>query len=478
VSDASTSNAYKNDLAAALERARGRADSYVQELAEFVRIPSVSTDEKHGGDIAAGAEWLAERVRRAGVPDVRIMPTAGHPVVVGRWHAAPGAPTVVIYGHYDVQPPEPLELWNSPPFEPEVRDGKLYGRGASDDKAGVLSALYAVEASAAATGAPPLNVTFMFEGEEEVGSPNLVPFIRENKELFEADLAISADGGIFDVGVPSLTVGSRGLTGVEVTVKGANADLHSGMYGGAVANPLMALSHIVSSLQDQDGLVQVEGFYDGIPELTPDEREAISSVPQVEGELASLGLEGWWGDPDYTPDERRVVRPTLEINGMWGGYQGSGIKTVLPSEAFAKITCRLVEGQDPEEVARKLERHILASAPKGVTVNVRKLPGNGRAYRMPLDLKVLEVAGEAMEATFGRKPFPVWTGGTVPVAEQFVSELGIWCLYFAFGEPDNGLHAPNEFYRVDTLQKGVEATVRLFYGLAADPGAVERPTEV
>ncbi|MFA5595600.1 MAG: dipeptidase [Trueperaceae bacterium] len=463
---------------AALEAARGRADSYVQELADFVRIPSVSTDTKHADDMTRAAEWLAERVRRAGVPDVNIMPTAGYPVVVGRWHAAPGAPTVVIYGHYDVQPPEPLELWKSAPFEPELRDGKLYGRGASDDKAGVLSAVYAVEAAAAATGAPPINVTFMFEGEEEVGSPNLVPFIRANKELFAADLAISADGGIFDVGVPSLTVGSRGLTGVEVSVKGANADLHSGMYGGAVANPIMALSHILSSLQDENGVVQVAGFYDGIPELTPAERQAIDSVPKVEGELESLGLQEWWGDPAYTPDERRVVRPTLEVNGMWGGYQGAGIKTVLPSEAFAKITCRLVQGQDPAEVADKLSQHILAAAPAGVSVNVRKLPGNGRAYQMPLDLTVLDLAGDAMEATFGQRPFPVWTGGTVPVAEQFVSELGIWCLYFAFGEPDNGLHAPNEFYRVKTLHQGVEATIRLFFGLAENPAALQSPAEV
>jgi acetylornithine deacetylase/succinyl-diaminopimelate desuccinylase-like protein len=275
--------------------------------------------------------------------------------------------------------------------------------------------------------------------------------------------------------VPSLTVGSRGLTGVEVSVKGANADLHSGMYGGAVANPLMALSHIVSSLQDENGVVQVAGFYDGIPELAPDERQAIDAVPKVAGELESLGLSEWWGDPAFTPDERRVVRPTLEVNGMWGGYQGPGIKTVLPSEAFAKITCRLVRGQDPADVAEKVARHIRNAAPKGVTVTVNKLPGDGRAYQMPLDLKVLEVAGTAMEETFGLKPFPVWTGGTVPVAEQFVSELGIWCLYFAFGEPDNGLHAPNEFYRVKTLQQGVEATVRLMYGLAADPAAVERP---
>lgn len=474
MSDASETN-QSSALAAALEVAQNSADTYVDQLAEFVRIPSVSTDATRVGDIAAAAQWLAQRVRSAGVPDVRVLPTAGHPVVVGRWHAAPGAPTVVIYGHYDVQPPEPLELWDSPPFEPELRDGKLYGRGASDDKAGVLSAVYAVEAAAAASGAPPINVTFMFEGEEEVGSPNLVPFLREHADLLAADLAISADGGIFGVGVPSLTVGSRGLTGVEVSVKSANADLHSGMYGGAVANPLMALSHIVSTLQDQNGVVQVAGFYDGIPALSQDERAAIASVPQVEGELGSLGLSEWWGDPDFTPDERRVVRPTLEINGMWGGYQGPGIKTVLPSEAHAKITCRLVEGQDPDDVAAKLTAHIKGAAPSGVTVSVKQLAGKGRAYQMPLDLKVLELASDAMETTFGLRPFPVWTGGTVPVAEQFVSELGVWCLYFAFGEPDNGLHAPNEFYRVKTLRQGVEANIRLFFALAADPGALQKP---
>ncbi len=474
MSDASASQ-LETARDAALASARQRADSYVQELAEFVRIPSVSTTSEHAPDMARAADWLADRMRRAGVPDVRVMPTAGHPVVVGRWHAAPGAPTVVVYGHYDVQPPEPLELWESPPFEPELRDGKLYGRGASDDKAGVLTALYAVEAAAAATGAPPINVTFMIEGEEEVGSPNLVPFIRENKELFAADLAISADGGIFGVGVPSLTVGSRGLTGVEVTVQGANADLHSGMYGGAVANPLMALSHMLSSLQDENGVVQVAGFYDGIPPLSADERAAIDAVPKVEGELEGLGLEEWWGDPAFTPDERRLVRPTLEVNGLYGGYQGPGIKTVLPSTAHAKITCRLVRGQDPADVANKLAAHLEAAAPAGVTVSVRQLPGNGRAYQMPLDLAVLELAGEAMEATFGLQPFPVWTGGTVPVAEQFVSELGIWCLYFAFGEPDNGLHAPNEFFRVKTLHQGVEATVRLLFGLAAKPEAFEKP---
>lgn len=468
-------NSGKRAEAAALAVVEARADSYVEELAEFVRIPSVSTSAEHEPDVANAAKWLAGRLERAGVPDVRVMPTAGHPVVVGRWHAAPGAPTVVVYGHYDVQPPEPLELWQSPPFEPDLRDGKLYGRGASDDKAGVLTVIHALEAAVAGSGAPPLNVTFMFEGEEEVGSPNLVPFLKENRELLAADLAISADGGIFGVGVPSITVGSRGLTGVEVVVKGADADLHSGMYGGAVANPIMALSRIVSSLQDESGVVQVEGFYDGITELTALQRQAIAGLPETENELEGLGLQAWWGDPAFTPQERRLVRPTLEINGMWGGYQGPGIKTVLPSEAHAKITCRLVEGQDPDDVAAKLIAHIQAAAPSGVSVSVKQLAGKGRAYNMPLDLKVLELAADAMEATFGKRPFPIWTGGTVPVAEQFVSELGIWCLYFAFAEPDNGVHAPNEFYRVSALKKGTEATVRLYYALAGQPDALQAP---
>lgn len=470
ISDSSSNNPA---LSAALETVRSRADTYVSELSEFVRIPSVSTDTERVADVAAAADWLAAKLRRSGVPEVTVVPTAGHSAVVGRWHAAPGAPTVIVYGHYDVQPPEPLELWETPPFEPTLRDGKLYGRGACDDKAGVLTAIHAVEALAAATGAPPVNVTFFFEGEEEIGSPNLAPFLEQNRDLLKADLAISADGGIFGVGVPSITVGSRGLTGVEVTVQGANADLHSGMYGGAVANPLMALSRILSSLQDENGVVQVSGFYDGILDLTDQQRAAIAAIPVTEGELDSLGLSDWWGDSRFTPEERRLVRPTLEINGMWGGYQGPGIKTVLPSLAHAKITCRLVEGQDPDEVAAKLAAHIKAAAPEGVTVSVKQLAGKGKAYQMPLDLKVLELAGDAMEQTFGKRPFAVWSGGTVPVAERFVTEMGVWCLYFAFGEPDNGVHAPNEFYRISTLLQGTEATVRLIDSLAANPDALQ-----
>ncbi len=462
-------------IRAALDFVEAQSPDYTNDLADFVRIPSVSTDVAHEGDVKAAAEWTKERLTRAGFPEARVMPTDGYPVVVARWHHDPAAPTVVIYGHYDVQPPDPLELWKTAPFEPEVEGGKLYGRGASDDKAGVLTAIQAVEASAAATGRPPVNVTFLVEGEEEIGSPNLKGFLERNRELLQADLAISADGGIYGVGVPSLTVGSRGLAGIELKVHGANADLHSGMYGGAVANPAMALSRILASMQDEDGRVLVEGFYDGIPELTPEARVAIAAVPSQGNELEGLGLDEWWGDPAYSAQERRLVRPTLEVNGMWGGYQGPGIKTVLPSEAQAKVTCRLVEGQDPDDIVRKLQAHVKKAAPRGVEVSVTPLAGKGRAYQMPLDLPVLDLAADAMEGAFGKRPFPVWTGGTVPVAEQFRSVLGIWCLYFAFGEPDNGLHAPNEFFRLSTLKLGTEATVRLFFALANDPSALAEP---
>ena len=461
-------------LEKALRHVAASEERYVADLVDFVRIPSVSTDPERGADVAAAARWTAARMERAGVPDVRVLPTSGHPVVVGRLHHDPSLPTVIVYGHYDVQPAEPLELWHSPPFEPEVRDGKVYGRGACDDKAGVLTAMHAVEAYTATGAMPPLNVTFLIEGEEEIGSPNLVEVLREHADLLKADLAISADGGIFGVGIPSVTVGSRGLVGAELVVEGAATDLHSGMYGGAVANPLTALSRIVASFHDDEGRVVVEGFEDGVPPLSPQVREAIAALPLEEvDELSQIGLDDWWGDPDYTPEERRTVRPTLEVNGIGGGYQGAGVKTVLPNRAFAKITCRLVVGQEPEAVFAALRRHVERHTPPGVRASLTLLPGSGRPYQMPLDHPALAVASEAMAAVFGREPFPVWTGGTVPVAEQFQSEMGIWCLYFAFGEPDTNVHAPNEFYRVKTLMQGTESTVRLLAGLARRPEALQ-----
>lgn len=463
-------------LEAALSLVDTAASTYVDDLAEFVRLASVSTVPEHRADIDAAAAWVAARLRSAGVDDVRTLPTAGHPVVVGRLHHDPALRTVVIYGHYDVQPPEPLELWTSPPFEPEQRDGRLYGRGACDDKAGVLIAIQAVEAYVKSGSRPPVNVTFLIEGEEEIGSPNLQQFIRDHSDLLTADLAISADGGIYAPGVPSVTVGSRGLAGVQIKVTGASADLHSGMYGGAVANPLMALARILASMQDADGHVLVDGFYDGIPQLDPDVRAELAKSPDDEAsELRNLGLDRWWGVPEYTARERRTVRPTLEVNGMGGGFQGVGIKTVLPREAMAKITCRLVVGQDPQDIVAKLKAHVASVTPPGVAVSVEPLAGSGWAYQMPVDHAALAVASDSLEAVYGRPAFPVWTGGTVPVAEQFQRLLGVWCLYFAFGEPDTNIHAPNEFFRIPSLKQGTEATVRLLTGLAVTPAAFDPP---
>ncbi len=463
----------KENLRAALEQVEAHVADQAADLGAYVRIASVSTSTENRADIDAAAQWTAQRLQRAGFPDVRVMPTAGYPVVVARWHEGPQRPTIVVYGHYDVQPPEPLELWRSAPFEPDVRDGKLYARGASDDKGGVLTALRAVEACVRAAGTPPVNLTFLIEGEEEIGSPNLSAFLEANKELLAGDLAISADGGIYGVGIPSLTVGTRGLVSAEIRVKGANADLHSGSFGGAVANPIMALSRILASLQDPQGRILVEGFHEGVETVDPAVRSEIAKTPGDLGdELKTLGLTSWWGDPDYTPLERRAVRPTLEINGITGGYQGPGVKTVLPSEAAAKITCRLAGAQDPWRVYDALERHVLAATPLGVTVSIKRGAGIARPYQMPVDLPVLEIAGRCMTEVFGLETFFEWSGGTVPVAEQFRSILGMWCLYFAFGEPDNQLHAPNEFYRLDTMRKGTEATVRLLYALAENPQAV------
>ena len=461
-------------MTAALAAVATAAATYVEDLARFVSVPSVSTVVEHRPDIEAAAAWVAARLHRAGVEDVRTLATAGHPVVVGRLHHDPALRTVVIYGHYDVQPPEPLGLWDSPPFEPEQRDGRLYGRGASDDKAGVLIAIQAVEAYLAGGSKPPVNVTFLIEGEEEIGSPNLEQFLRDNAELLAADLAISADGGIYAPGVPSVTVGSRGLAGVQLKVTGAAADLHSGMYGGAVANPLMALARILASMQDEQGNVLVEGFYDGIPPLDEAVREQLARTPDDEAaELRDLGIDEWWGVADYTARERRNVRPTLEVNGMGGGFQGQGIKTVLPREAMAKITCRLVMGQDPKDIVAKLRAHVAKVTPPGVRVSFEPLPGSSWAYQMPVDHPLLAVASASLAAIYGRPAFPVWTGGTVPVAEQFQRLLGVWCLYFAFGEPDNNIHAPNEFFRVATLRQGTEATVRLLAELAAEPSAFQ-----
>jgi len=462
-------------LHAALGAVESQAGSYADDLIEFVRIASVSTVPEHRPDLAAAAVWVAGRLQRAGVPEVRTIDTPGNAVVVGRWQVDPALPTVVIYGHYDVQPPEPLELWESPAFEPEVRDGRVYGRGAGDDKGGVLIAIQAVEAWAESAGAPPVNVTFVIEGEEEIGSPNLPTFLRQHEELLAGDLAISADGGMLGVDQPSLTVGNRGLAGCQIDVEGAASDLHSGLYGGAVPNPLEGLARILAAMHDERGRIAVPGFYDGVKEPSQAVRDAIAALPRDErAELAAVGLKAWTGEEGYSPLERRWVRPTFEVNGMWGGFQGEGVKTVLPCAAHAKITCRLVDGQDPDRILELIEAHVRTLTPAGLTASVQRLAGKARAYEMPLDHPSLALASTCLEAVYGKKPLPVWVGGTVPVSADFRSLLGMWCLFFAFGEPDNGIHAPNEFFRVETIKRGTLATTRLLHELAEHADELKR----
>ncbi len=341
------------------------------ELIEFAAIPSVSTDPAHAGDVSAAARWVATALAAAGPFTVRTMATQGNPVVYGEWLGAPGAMTVLVYGHYDVQPADPLEKWHSPPFAPALRDGRVYARGVSDDKGPMLIPIKVAQAFFATDGALPVNIKCLFEGEEEIGSPSLDAFIRDHATLLAADFVISADGAMWRIDEPSLTVSSRGLAGLEVTLTAASKDLHSGRHGGGVANPLHALARLIATLHDEDGRVAVAGFYDRVRELPPAERADIAALPFDESRyLAQIGAPSGFGEPGYTMLERQWTRPTLEINGMWGGYQGPGQKTVIPSEAHAKITCRLVSDQNPDEIVALVTRHLEQHLPPGTRATI------------------------------------------------------------------------------------------------------------
>jgi acetylornithine deacetylase/succinyl-diaminopimelate desuccinylase-like protein len=449
-------------------------ERHLLELQAFLRIPSVSALPAHRQDITRAAEWLAERLRAVGVPEVRILPTSGSPVVFGSWVARAGLPTILLYGHYDVQPVDPVALWHTPPFEPAVRDGRLVARGASDDKGSLFIPLAALEALRDAAGGPPVNVKFLFEGEEEIGSPNLAPFLHEHGELLAADVTVSADGGQWDVETPSLTLGNRGLAGLQVDLRGAGTDLHSGTYGGAVANPIHALASLLAGMHDAEGRVTVEGFYDAVRTLSAAERRELARVPFDEAALRKdLGVSELVGEPDYAPLERTWIRPTLEVNGIWGGFQGDGSKTVLPNEAHAKITCRLVPDQDPDRIADAVEQHIRRHTPAGVTAAITRSKGKARPYLMPAAHPGLAAAAKALRAAYGKEPVQVRLGGTLPVADLVKRELGTWLVFFAFGEPDNLVHAPNEFLRLQTFDRGTRAYVRFFDELSrAQPAAL------
>jgi len=464
------------DYAAADAYLTKNRERHLGELQDFLRIPSVSALPAHRPDIARASEWLAERLRATGVPEVRIMPTSGSPVVYGDWPARPGAPTILLYGHYDVQPVDPVALWQTPPFEPAIRDGRLVARGASDDKGSLFIPLLALEALRAVAGGPQLNLKFLFEGEEETGSPNLAPFLHEHRALLAADVTVSADGGQWDAETPSLALGNRGLTGLQIDMRGAATDLHSGTYGGAVANPLHAMAALLAGMHDADGRVAVSGFYDAVRELSAAERRELARVPFDEAALRKeLGIAQFAGEPGYTPLERTWIRPTLEVNGMWGGFQGDGSKTVLPNEAHAKITCRLVPDQDPDQIAQAVEQHVRRHTPAGVTVTVTRGKGKARPYLMPAEHPSLAAATKALRAVYGKDPVRVRVGGTLPVSDLVKRELGTWLVFFAFGEPDNLVHAPNEFLRLQTFDRGTRAYVRFFDELGRADAASLRP---
>jgi acetylornithine deacetylase/succinyl-diaminopimelate desuccinylase-like protein len=444
-----------------LARLTRRRHDILAELIAFGAIPSVSTDPAFAPHMARAAEWVAAAVRAAGPFDVQLMETGGHPAVYAEWLGAPGRPTVLVYGHYDVQPPDPLDKWTSPPFTPTLREGRLYARGVSDDKGPMLIPIAVAEAFFAASGSLPVNLKLLIEGEEEVGSAHLGPFIAAHRDLLAADVAISADGAMWRISEPSLTVSSRGLCGLELTVTAAGKDLHSGRHGGGVANPLHALASLVASLHDDSGRVTVPGFYDDVRELSPEERQAIAALPYDErAYLAHVGAPAPFGESGYSTLERQWTRPTLEVNGMWGGYQGPGQKTVIPCEAHAKITCRLVPNQDPAAIAGLVARRLEAVAPSGTRVSVTVSDHGARAASIASDHFALAAADAALTGTYGVSPLVVRMGGTVPISELFQRHLGLDTVFFSFSTADEDFHAPNEFFRVHRLHEGLEAWAR------------------
>jgi len=442
-------------------------DRFLEELSDFIRIPSISALPENAKDVEQAAEWVANRMKSTGVENIQILPTGGHPVVYGDWLHAPDKPTILIYGHFDVQPVDPLDLWDNPPFDPTIKDGRIYARGASDDKGNMLVPILAVEALLKGEGAAPVNLKFCFEGQEEIGSPQLPEFFPKHKELFACDLAISADGDQWSETEPSILLSLKGVCGIQIDIKGAKTDLHSGMYGGTIQNPIHVLVQLLDSMHSPEGKILVEGFYDNVVEYSQEQREEMARVPFDEAEyLDTLGVSATFGEPGYSTRERGWVRPTLEINGIWGGFQAEGIKTVLPNQAHAKITCRLVADQQPHEIIEKLTAHVNKHAPPGVEVRVRPLSIFGKPYSMAADHPGNEAARAILEEMYGKTPYYVRSGGSIPICGLFLDYLNAYTVNFAFGVKDEGAHAPNEFYRISSFERGQKAYCKLLYRLA------------
>jgi acetylornithine deacetylase/succinyl-diaminopimelate desuccinylase-like protein len=445
----------------AIEYARQNQKRFLTELADFLSIPSIGAQPKHKSDMEHTAAWLRDKLLAAGFTKAEVMPTAGHPVVYAEWLAAgPDAPTVLIYGHYDVQPPDPSDEWATPPFEPTVTGDDLFARGASDNKGQLYTHVKAVDAFKNTTGGPPANVKCIFEGEEEIGSPSLAPFVQEHANLLAADVAVISDSHMLDKNTPAIAYALRGLVYIEVEVTGPDHDLHSGIYGGAVLNPINALARMIAKLQDDDGHITIPGFYDRVRAPDAEERAELARAPfDREAWLKEAGVKADWGEAEYTITERTTARPTLDVNGIWGGYTGAGSKTVLPSQAFAKISMRLVADQNPARVKRLIRDYLAKIAPPEVTVEVHDLH-SGNAAIVRRDSPAMQAAFQAYTEVFGKQPIFIREGGTIPVVATFQQVLGIETILMGFGLPDDRLHSPNEKFHLPNFYKGIETVIR------------------
>ncbi|MDP4266086.1 MAG: dipeptidase [Bacteroidota bacterium] len=433
----------------------------LSELFELLRIPSISADPNYKNDMFKAAEYIKNKLVNAGADNVEVIPTDGHPVVYGEKIIDPELPTVLVYGHYDVQPADPIELWNTPAFEPTIKDDIIYGRGTCDDKGQLYIHVKAFEFMMK-NNALTCNVKFMLEGEEEIGSPNLEIFVGKNKEKLKADVILVSDTDMIANNIPSINVGLRGLTYVQVEVTGPNRDLHSGMYGGAVANPINILCKMVSSLTDENNHITIPGFYEKVLELTNEERAEMGLTPfSLEEYMKELNIEDVCGEKGYTTLERTNIRPCLDLNGIWGGYTGEGAKTIIPSKAYAKISMRLVPHQENAEIAELFQKHFESIAPKSVKVKVTPLHG-GQPYVSPTNIIEYIAASKAMEKTFGKKPIPTRSGGSIPIMALFEKELGIKSILLGFGLETDAIHSPNEHFGVFNYLKGIE-TVPYFF---------------
>ncbi|MFM8949834.1 MAG: dipeptidase [Bacteroidota bacterium] len=440
-------------------------DRFISELMDMLRIPSISADSKYKADVARCAEFVKASLLQAGATNAEICPTDGHPIVYGEKIIDASLPTVLVYGHYDVQPPDPLNLWHSPPFEPVIKDGKIYARGACDDKGQMFMHVKAFEAMEK-SGALPCNIKFLIEGEEEVGSDHLGDFVKANKEKLKADVILISDTSMIANDVPSITVGLRGLSYVEVEVTGPNRDLHSGVYGGAVPNPIQVLAQMITAMKDENNHITIPGFYDDVVEISDAERSEMAKAPfSLDAYKSDLKIGDVMGEKGYTTNERTSIRPTFELNGIWGGYIGEGAKTVLPSKAFAKVSMRLVPNQSSEKITKLFADYFKSLAPPSVKVEVRPHHG-GEPVVTPTDSVAYQAASKAMETTFGKKPIPTREGGSIPIVALFERELGLKSVLFGFGLNSDDIHSPNEHYGVFNFMKGIETIPHFFANYA------------